>query len=207
MTGMRMPGAFCIALTLFGCNGAIQSAGPLPPFFAAIAGRNTDAVRSLLASGADPNLKFENSATALAYAVRIHENVPERQKRRLDGIEGPPEEDTEILELLLEYGADPNLESVVWGPSLGIAVYQGLTQSVRILLENGADPNFNPSENRSHLMTAVSHCYADIAILLIDNEVDIAYQDSSGRTARSEAEENKCPEVVDLIDRRSGLGN
>ncbi len=207
MTGVRNLGAFCIALTLFGCHESIQSAGTLPPFIAAIAGRDTDAVRSLLASGADPNEKFENSATALAYAVRIHENVPERQKRRLDGIEGPPEEDTEILELLLEYGADPNLESVVRGPPLRIAVNQGLTQSVRILLENGADPNFNPGENRSHLMIAAFHCYADIAILLIDHEADIAYRDSSGRTARSEAERKKCPEVVDLIDRRSGLGN
>lgn len=204
MTPMRQLWLFCMVLILLGCGEPVEESISLPPFFAAVAGRDTKLVQSLLAKGTDANQSTEYGKTALAFAVRVHENIPERQKRRLDGLEGPPDEDTEILELLLAHGADPNLETPFWGPPLSIAIYQGLTESVRVLLANGADPNVPPGERRSHLMLAALHCYADIAELLIESGAEINYQNTFGHTARSEAERENCPEVVELIDRRAG---
>lgn len=189
----------CFVLVLTGCRHD-QDHAVLTPLLGAVVVQDADQVVMLLDAGADPNESVEPGVTALGFAVGGHINVPERQKRKLKGLAGPAEENTEILNALLESGADPNRISAGMGVPLNIAAYQGLPQSVRLLLDFGADPNFHGEDGITALWISAFHCYPDIAEILIEFAADVSIKDNAGETAKSVAERKNCPEVVQLIE-------
>ena len=86
------------------------------------AGRKGDAeaVKALLAKGADVNAKTRYGATALSYAAdRGH---------------------LEVVKLLLDHGANVNVKDSFYGETpLGWAAYRGHTEIVKLLLNKGAE--------------------------------------------------------------------
>ena len=64
--------------------------------------------------------------------------------------------DFEMVKLLLEHGADPNLpeDGAPVGEALWTAVYQNQPQMVKLLLEHGANPNTSPESSGSAVMHA-----------------------------------------------------
>src|SRR5262249_15955142 len=64
--------------------------------------------------------------------------------------------DLEMVNLLLDHGADPSLpeHGAPQGLALWIAVYQEHTAMAKLLLEHGANPNTSPESSGSALMHA-----------------------------------------------------
>ncbi|MEM8830306.1 MAG: ankyrin repeat domain-containing protein [Cyanobacteria bacterium P01_G01_bin.19] len=99
----------------------------------AIACQHTDVVRYLISQGADINyvakLDFKETMTESALSQIIQKSQPEKKDKAL-----------EILEILLEAGADPNIQNVYGSTALHTASLRGLTDFVELLLQYGADP-------------------------------------------------------------------
>ena len=73
--------------------------------------------------------------------------------------------DFEMVKLLLEYGADPNLpeDGAPVGQALWAAVYLDQPEMVKLLLEHGANPNTSPESSGS----AVGHARRNPEILAL----------------------------------------
>src|SRR5918999_538109 len=82
---------------------------------------SVERVRSLLAKGADPNARGAHGRTALYSAAG----------------------DASVIRLLIEAGADPNVESTQESEGLPLcfAACWGATDAVRAVLDAGAGPN------------------------------------------------------------------
>jgi TonB family protein len=104
-------------------------------------------VRNLLAEGA-PDLDAADGTgwTALMYAVE-------------DGHD-------EIVEMLLQAGASPNLQNQAGETALHLAARRGRTASARLLLRAGADFGLRDSEGRTPLYRAIERRRADIIEML-----------------------------------------
>ncbi len=99
--------------------------GSTPLMYAALYGDAT-AVRLLLESGSNPNIRNDAGATALMWAV----------------------DDAERTRLLLEHGADANARSDDGRTALLIAADQyGSGPVVKLLLDHGANPSAKATEN------------------------------------------------------------
>ena len=92
---------------------------------------NPDRVRELLKNGTDPN-KMSLTKTMPLYSSMLYGS-------------------DEITEILLEYGADPNLKMVEdreYSPALGFALTVGRTGAIYLLLKHGA--NMHSREDMHH---------------------------------------------------------
>lgn len=91
--------------------------------------------------------------------------------------------DFESAELLLKYGADPNIRNNSGSNSLMVAIKNDKVNIVRLLIHNGADINAIDNEDYTPLMIAVSRNDDKIVELLINAGVDINATNHSGKTA------------------------
>ena len=166
--------------------------GGWTPLHTASAKGDADAVRRLLASGANPNVKADKRsplhlAVERGYleVVRLlidggaEPNVnkgrvrPNRTPRHLAVERG----DLEAVRLLLEGGADPNIQKSSIRPvarsPLNMAVERRRTDIVRLLLEHGANPNvwdhYGITRRHSPLEIAVGRGDATMTRLLVDH--------------------------------------
>jgi uncharacterized protein len=121
------------------------------PLFHAVLDNQIEAVRFLLAAGADPNIKDDEGISPLRFCV---------QKGYL-----------ELARLLLRCGATKTINEAGGGGSdmnvLGMAVYWLEVEMVRLLLAHGADPNVEDNDR----MTVFDH------LRLMDPPDDPAAQD------------------------------
>ena len=92
--------------------------------FAAAKYGQVNAVKFLLRNGVTPNVQVENGVAALHAAAFT------------------PEDDIQIVELLLNAGADVNIHGGLFGSALQAAAMSGKAKAVRLLLEHGALPNY-----------------------------------------------------------------
>ncbi len=103
------------------------------PLKYAIARQHIDVVRYLIAQGANVNhvakLDFTETMTQCALSQILKKSPQEKKDKAL-----------EILEILLEAGADPNIQSVDGTTALHTASLRGMTDFVELLLKYGADP-------------------------------------------------------------------
>jgi len=110
---------------------------------------NTDIVRMLLESGANPDLEDKDGSTALRWAAR---NGSEK-----------------ALKLLLEAGADPNLaDKEDKMTALHYAVFARSAESVAALMKAGADPTLENIHGESALNYAYKLGMKDIVIQFQD---------------------------------------
>ena len=121
--------------------------GWTPLMYAALYG-DADAVRLLLAAGANPNTANESGGTALMYAL----------------------DNAEQTRVLLDAGADPNARSGEGRTALLIAVGRtGSYPVVKLLLEKGATASARLSDGRGVLQLAVAARDAALLQLLLDH--------------------------------------
>ncbi|TMW67257.1 hypothetical protein Poli38472_012373 [Pythium oligandrum] len=92
--------------------------------------------------------------------------------------------DTEIVQLLLERGADVDLEDASLQTPLHVALRNAHLEVARMLIESGADVCALDETHQSPLHLAVSHDWVEIVRLILD-------KDSSGIDARDE--EDRTP--------------
>lgn len=98
----------------------------------------------------------------------------------------------EIVNLLLDSGADPNKDVRVWEPPLFGAINESNThrrnketmvEIIKSLLKHGADINFQYRGGATPLMWTISKPKEVVNVLLADPNLNIDIQDNSGRTA------------------------
>lgn len=130
-----------------GESGGTHGAAPL---FGAVATRDTDQLRSLLAAGADPNARHPAGPSLLEAAVR--------------------ERAVESVEVLLAYGADPEATIDGQDSALAIAAFRNQRPSATLLLAAGACPlTANPGPlGGSPLSLAVTGGYERLSQVMLE---------------------------------------
>jgi ankyrin repeat protein len=162
-----------------------------------------DRVRELLMMGADPNVK-QGSLSALHMVAMADESIC-----------------AGILELLLEYGADPNVRDSVGATPLHDAVLSGKINAVKKLLEHGADVNVRTTgaivvmEDYAGIFTESTYSgvtplhlaaykgYAEIAKILLERGADPNIRDDDDLTPLEIAQMRNDAETARVIEEYS----
>lgn len=109
--------------------------------------------------------------------------------------------DVDVVALLLEHGADPNLRcddgglALIWATQHGRYNDDGSVTAtekiVEMLLENGADPNCTGREGEVPLLEAISHGHYNMAKSLLEHGAAIGAKDAEGNTVPTCIEQMK----------------
>jgi len=162
-----------------------------------------DRVRELLEMGADPNVK-QGSLSALHMVAMADESIC-----------------AGILELLLEYGANPNVRDSVGATPLHDATLSGKINAVKKLLEHGADVNVRTTgaivvmEEYAGIFTESTYSvvtplhlaaykgYAEIAKILLERGANPNIRDDDDLTPLEIAQMRNDAETARVIEEYS----
>ncbi|KAG8236536.1 hypothetical protein J437_LFUL015810 [Ladona fulva] len=135
------------------------------PLHQAVRANSPRCARALLERGARVDPKDERGSTPLMLAG---EGFIFKEEQDMNNYE-------ELVDALLEYGADPNLtnEGSGWTP-LHRAVYLYSTKTTKLLLKHGADPGIcsASSGHRTSLHLAATRAASSIIEAILDSELD-----------------------------------
>ena len=143
----------------------VNATGRGGPTLAMVAVRlqQVEALRALLAAGADPAIADDSGNTAVHWATAAP--------------------NPELLRALLEHGADPNLANPVTGERpLSVALTSNRPDAFDVLLENGADPNQTDNQGSTALHRAALVDDAGRALDLLEHGADPSARDAQGAT-------------------------
>ncbi|KAK2760285.1 hypothetical protein FQN54_002353 [Arachnomyces sp. PD_36] len=104
-----------------------------------------------------------------------------------------------IVSLLLDHGADPNIQTGYLGNSLQAASFRGHEKIVKLLLDKGADVNAQGGEYGTALLAASSRGEKGIVKLLLDKETDVNIQNKKYGNALLEASLRGEKSIVKLL--------
>lgn len=168
--------AFLLILTSLACPRAVHAAGDLRLVTAAQA-RDRDAVRRLVAAGADVNTSRADGATPLMWAA--HWN------------------DLEMAELLLRAGARISAADDQGVTALALACENASEAMVATLLKAEANPNAAQSNGVTPLMIAARTGNVKVAAMLIEHGARVAEAiPATGQTALMWATAERHTEVM-----------
>jgi len=110
---------------------------------------------------------------------------------------------TEIVELLLDKGADVNIvcRGTSVTPLMG-ALHQEKTNALKLLLNAGINTNHIDANGESPLGRISAHEFPEHVNLLIDFGANINYQDRKGNSALHNAIERKNKKVIEALIKR-----
>ncbi len=138
-----------------------------PGYFAARKG-NAVVMRTLLKNGLDPNLGHYDQVQDYFSDKIIHE---EDTRPLLIEASEPGYEDT--VKVLLDAGADPEIQDAQGRTGLLLSVSQGFSATVKVLLEKHANPNIKDNTGKTPLMMAAKNGFRRIVRLLLDYDANI----------------------------------
>ncbi|MGL5725366.1 ankyrin repeat domain-containing protein [Cetobacterium sp.] len=150
-------------------------------FVEAILKNNCHKIKKFIQNGFDPNYRIEKlkSSTALIL-LSIEENE-------------------EIIELLLKYGANPNIKADDGSTPLIVASANGNLETAKLLLEYGANPNIKADDGTTALIIGAEYQQIEIIKLLLKYGADSNIKDNNGTTALIFSTEVKYREMVKLL--------
>lgn len=172
-----------------------------------------DIVKELLRGGADVNVGVRGGYTAMHLAlINKRDDIADLllAEPKLDvnarGTDGVTilmtyiwRRRADVVEQLLQRGADVNLQEHDGDTALHAACNTGDLKVLRSLLVKGARPNVKNKLGGTPLMWAAVYGYQDAVQLLLDNGADPRLKDASGVTAAQWADKNKRTEVAQLL--------
>ena len=150
--------------------------------FEASARADFKAVKSALDKGADPKAINQGFQTPLILAL-VH--YPTHQK-------------ADVIELLLERGADVNAQDILGNSPLMFASVKENLDIPKLLLKKGADPNLSNKKGWSPLMSASKAGHVPVVKLLLETGADPRAQSETGWTA-SELSNNN--DILKLLEK------
>ncbi len=106
---------------------------------------------------------------------------------------------TDMLDLLLRYGANPNISGPYQDPPLRQAVEKCNEPGVRLLLAAGAEANHADREGESPLHVACKHDKPAIVSALLEASASLEQADVTGFTPAARAADNGCLNVLTTI--------
>ena len=131
----------------------------------ACAKRHADAINVLLKAGANPNITDDSGATCLMCAVG-------------------KDCSKEVLQAIIDYGADVNATSKENFSALMIACGEGYTDNINMLMEAGANPNIADDSGATCLMCAVGEdCSNEVLQAIVDHGADVNATNKQNCTA------------------------
>ena len=152
--------------------------------------KDFDAVKKLLAAGADVNEKDEQ-----------YGSTPLMMAASYTGYE-------DMVKLLLENGADPNLQDKTYGTTALIAGAGISKEMVEMLLDHGADIKIKRFDGTSAFTAAITgilreRVSTDVAELLLKKGADVNEATASGQaegyTCLMKAARNNAPDLVKFL--------
>lgn len=177
----------------------------------AIAIKNIAGAKKLLEQEANPNARVNGKSGHPLIFSTFEKNyfaLPQGSMRNSATTLYHVTANKESLQLLLEYGADPNLKDESGRTPLDIAILWCMPEIVKLLLIHGADPNFQDRKGITPLMKTAILGIKDarpinnklqIIMHLIDAGAKIDAQSLEGKTALMYATGNSRIEIVELL--------
>jgi ankyrin repeat protein len=150
----------------------------------AIRYRDSLQAKALLDLGANPNTKDINNASALGHAIAS--------------------KNLESVDMLLTYGADPNLRTDL-GTPLTLAIYEEQWDMMHRLLRSGADVNAIGTIRSTplHIITKYARD-PKLVKLLLEHGANVHARDAEGLTALDWAKREKNEPAIRLLQRAAG---
>jgi len=144
-----------------------------------------DIVNKLIEHKADLNSQGQNGDTAMYVAC---------------------ETKYDVIKLLLENGADPNISTKLGSTALMTAAFYNKPKTVKLLLDYGANPDSREYRGQTALMRATElYGNPDILRLLLEYGADPDIKDNEGKTALDYAKKNKKSGCVKLLQTYNGV--
>jgi len=174
---------FMVAQVLLAHHADVNAAADdreTPPHSAVMYGHN-EVARLLLEHDADVNSGTDTGATPL---------------RVLSGLRDPS---LELAQLLLDYGADPNIRCTYGMDSLYMALGMGNEDLVQLLLKRGANPNTRDDIGQTLLHVSSKQGDPKATQGLLKLGVDVNARDDTGHTPLQVALERDYEQVVQLL--------
>ena len=106
---------------------------------------------------------------------------------------------TELLNLLVNAGADVNIQNISNHTALHIAAGRGRTEVAKLLVDAGADVNMQDGERATALHFAARQGHTEVVKLLVNAGADVNMQDGERATALHFAARQGHTEVVKLL--------
>lgn len=100
---------------------------------------------------------------------------------------------------LLEQGVDPNERGHSATTPLMIAFARKMPEIAHLLLDHGAEVNLEDAYQNTALIHAVYAGYKETVQRLIERGADIHHRNKAGKTALDYAEEQKLPEIAQIL--------
>lgn len=187
-----------------GADPNLKDSKGVTPLGLALLTNNLDAVKILLNSGADPNERVGQISFPLNIA--INRGQVEAVRDLLEAGARPNEitgqsplfdaiykNNFEIIKLLLDYGADPNLKDKKGNTPIDIAIENESNEIIKLLLDHGANKDMKNLEGVTPLGKAIINDDVEAARLLLQ----------SG--ANPNEMMNMAPNLIDLAKLRNDL--
>ncbi len=163
-------------LLLMGADINTKNQFGLTPFELAVVGNNCIVVEYFLQLGQNPNLERDGGTSLMSAAANGN---------------------TELLKLLLKYGADPDLPGD--GKATALMSATGHTEIFKILVNHGANIHARDNYGRTILIWAALHGTEEVVALLCKMGVDPEIRDKGGNTALTEAKRKERSNIVELL--------
>jgi hypothetical protein len=180
----------------------------------AIKHNNSSAVLAAIRAGADPNCREYSSTPSPLWKVWLKRLKGDRNPRdrgdpvlsvafslheQYEDFQPPlvvPYQDTSVIKMLVEAGADCNSVTKDGSTPLLQAVEWTGPETVRLLLDHKAAVNVKDKDGITPLLIAVGEPNTTIAKLLVVRGADIAARDNSGLTPLMHAAQEGTPDMV-----------
>ena len=140
--------------------------------------RDSNSTEILLENGSDINAKDNDEFTPLILAINdsvLPSEIDGDAKVARGGRE-------DVVELLLQHGANPNLPDAAGNTALHHAAQEDRRVILRLLLENKGDPNYKNDEGATPLHTAIQSPSLRAAELLLKTGANPNAVDNKGQT-------------------------
>lgn len=169
------------------------------PLLWAATNRNYDLAHTLLEKGANVSAVNNRGRTALHLTVD-GSSGGSNGDRSGDQTSVPKRPREEMLQLLLQHGADANAASDGGWRPLHNAAQKGVTSIVQVLLKAGADINATLSNGMTALHWAAFNGFEEVSQLIWSYpEADLGIRDTFGRAAWLCAAERGHDDLVELL--------